>query len=228
MNRFLFAAGLSLLCASTARAQDVIAGKAAETMNSGGYTYVRVQTAKDSTWVAVPQQAVKVGSEVSYSKGLVMTDFHSKTLNRTFKTLVFSEGSAATAHGSKAGKAGKVAVSHGAPATSQLSVKIAKAEGQNAYTVAEVFAKRKELDGKPVAVRGKVVKVSEGIMDRNWVHLQDGSGDPKAGTHDLIITTTEMAKVGETVTALGTAAKDKDFGSGYRYQVLIEKGALKR
>ncbi len=225
MNRFLFAAGLSLLCASAARAQAVVAGKAAETMDSGGYTYVRVQEGKDSTWVAVPQQAVKLGSEVSFARGMVMTDFHSKTLNRTFKTLIFSEGPVSAGHG---GKAGKVAVQHGAPATAQLSVKIAKAEGQDAYTVAEVFAKRKELDGKQVSVRGKVIKVSEGIMDRNWVHLQDGSGDPKAGTHDLIITTSEMAKPGETVTARGTVAKDRDFGSGYRYQVLIEKGALKR
>lgn len=226
MNRFIFLAGISLFLVSTARAQEVVAGKAAETMDSGGYTYVRVQGGKDSTWVAVPQQAVKVGSDVSYAKGMVMTDFHSKTLNRTFKTLIFSEGPAAAAgHG---GKAVKAAPTHGMPATTQLSVKIAKAEGQDAYTVAEVFAKRNELSGKQVAVRGKVIKVSEGIMDRNWVHLQDGSGDPKAGTHDLIITTSEMAKPGETVTARGTVAKDKDFGSGYRYQVLIEKGSLKR
>jgi len=227
MKRFLLLAGVTLCCVSAARAQEVVAGKVAETMDSGGYTYVRVQEGKDSSWVAIPQQAVKVGAEVSYAKGLVMTDFHSKTLNRTFKKLVFSEGPAAagTGHG---GKAMKAAPAHGTPATNQLSVKIAKAEGKDAYTVSEIFSKRKELDGKQVAVRGKVIKVSEGIMDRNWVHLQDGSGEPKAGTHDLIITTSEMAKPGETVTARGTVAKDKDFGSGYRYQVLIEKGALKR
>ena len=226
MKRFILLAGAALFCVSAARAQEVVAGKVAETMDSGGYTYVRVLEGKDSSWVAIPQQAVKVGAEVSYSKGLVMTDFHSKTLNRTFKKLVFSEGPAAGAgHG---GKAMKAAPAHGTPATNQLSVKIAKAEGKDAYTVSEIFSKRKELDGKQVAVRGKVIKVSEGIMDRNWVHLQDGSGEPKAGTHDLIITTSEMAKPGETVTARGTVAKDKDFGSGYRYQVLIEKGALKR
>ena len=227
MKRFLLLAGVTLCCVSAARAQGVVAGKVAETMDSGGYTYVRVLEGKDSSWVALPQQAVKVGAEVSYAKGLVMTDFHSKTLNRTFKKLVFSEGPAAagTGHG---GKAMKAAPAHGTPATNQLSVKIAKAEGKDAYTVADIFSKREELDGKQVAVRGKVIKVSEGIMDRNWVHLQDGSGEPKAGTHDLIITTSEMAKTGETVTARGTVAKDKDFGSGYRYQVLIEKGALKR
>lgn len=225
MRRSIFLAAITLFCVSAARGQDVVSGKVAETMDSGGYTYVRVIEGKDSSWVAIPQQPVKIGAEVSYSKGLVMTDFHSKTLNRTFKKLVFSEGTAASAHGSKAGK---VARSHGQGAPTQLPVKISKAEGQDAYTVAEIFRKRKELDGKQVSVRGKVMKVSTEIMGRNWVHLQDGSGDSKAGTHDLLVTTSEEAKTGETVTASGTVAKDKDFGSGYRYQVLVEKGVFKR
>lgn len=225
MKRFLFLAGITLFCVSAARGQDVVAGKVAETMDSGEYTYVRVLEGKDSSWVAVPQQAVKVGAEVSYSKGMVMTDFHSKTLNRTFKKLVFSEGTAAPGHGSKGDKA---ALSHGQAAPPQLPVKITKAEGKDAYTVAEIFAKRKKLDGKQISVRGKVMKVSSEIMGRNWVHLQDGSGDSKAGTHSLLVTTSEEAKLGETVTASGTVVKDKDFGSGYRYQVLIEKGVFKR
>lgn len=225
MKRSILLAGVAFFCVSAARAQDVVAGKVAETMDSGGYTYVRVLEGKDSSWVAIPQQPVKVGAEVSYSRGLVMNDFHSKTLNRTFKKLVFSEGTAAPGHGSKGGKA---APSHGQAAPNQLPVKITKAEGQDAYTVAEIFSKRKELAGKQVSVRGKVMKVSAEIMGRNWVHLQDGSGDSKAGTHDLLVTTSEEAKAGETVTARGTVAKDKDFGSGYRYQVLIEKGSFKR
>lgn len=225
MKRSILLAGVAFFCVSAAQAQDVVAGKVAETIDSGGYTYVRVLEGKDSSWVAIPQQAVKVGAEVSYGKGLVMNDFHSKTLNRTFKKLVFSEGTAAPGHGSKAGKA---APPHGQAAPSQLPVKIAKAEGQDAYTVAEIFSKRKELAGKQVSVRGKVMKVSAEIMGRNWVHLQDGSGDSKAGTHDLLVTTSEEAKPGETVTARGTVAKDKDFGSGYRYQVLVEKGSFRR
>lgn len=223
MKRSVFLALITLFCVSAARGQGVAAGKVAETMDSGGYTYVRVLEGKDSTWVAIPQQPVKVGAEVSYS-GMVMEDFHSKTLNRTFKKLVFSEGTAASGHGA----GGKAPRSHGQAAPNQLPVKISKAEGQDAYTVAEIFSKRKELDGKQVSVRGKVMKVSSEIMGRNWVHLQDGSGDSKAGTHDLLVTTSEEAKAGETVTARGTVAKDKDFGSGYRYQVLVEKGVLKR
>ena len=224
MRNLLFLAGIILLCVSAARSQEAIAGKVVETMDSGGYTYVRVAQGKDSSWVAVSRQKVKVGDEVSFAGGLVMNDFYSKSLKRTFAKIVFSEGPAGAA---SAGREVKRAPAHGA-VSSQLSVKLAKAEGPDSYTVSEVFSGRAALAGKTVSVRGKVVKVSLAIMDRNWVHLQDGSGDVKAATHDLLVTTSEAAKVGETVTARGTLAKDKDFGSGYKYVVVLEKAALKR
>ncbi|MEK7721603.1 MAG: DNA-binding protein [Elusimicrobiota bacterium] len=236
MRRFFFLTGFFLICVlsirlncvaalhPTAPGQAVVAGKVIETMDSGGYTYVRVAQGKDSAWVAVAQQKVKVGDDVSFAGGVVMNDFYSKSLKRTFKKIVFSDG---PAKGGSAGPAMKNAPAHGT-AAGQLSVRLARAEGPDAYTVSEIFSRRKELAGKTVLVRGKVVKVSLEIMDRNWVHLQDGSGEAKAATHDLVVTTSEEARVGETVTARGTVAKDKDFGSGYKYVVLLEKAAFKR
>lgn len=230
MKRFFLSAGYLLVCAAAAPAQGVVAGKVAETMDSGGYTYVRVSQGKESSWVATSPQKLKVGEEVSFGGGPVMTDFYSKTLKRTFKKITFSDGRLG-------GAAMKGAVPHGSsmsapsghgPAPAQFTVKLAKAEGPGAYTVAEVFGRRAELAGKTVSVRGRVVKVSLDIMDRNWVHLQDGSGDPKAATHDLLATTSASPKVGETVTARGTVAKDKDFGSGYSYTVMLERTAFTR
>ena len=207
-----------------AAAQETVTGKVAETMDSGGYTYIRLAQGTESVWVATAQRKVKVGEEVYFAGGIVMNDFRSKTLNRTFKKIIFSDGSAQGGH---MAQAAQIAASHG-KVSDQLSVKISKAEGKDGYTVAEIFSKRKELDGKTVSVRGKVVKVSTEIMDRNWVHIQDGSGDAKAATHDLLATTSEVVKVGETVIARGTVAKDKDFGSGYSYAVILGKTAFKR
>lgn len=101
-------------------------------------------------------------------------------------------------------------------------VKVDKAAGPGAYTIGEIYAQRAALDKTKVTVRGKVVKVSGGIMDRNWIHLRDGSGDPAQKTHDLVVTSRDLAVVGDVVTATGTLAKDKDFGSGYRYSVIVE------
>ena len=113
-----------------------------------------------------------------------------------------------------------------APASSE-PIKVQKASGANAYTVAEIFEKADKLDKKAVVVRGKVVKVSKGIMGKNWVHLRDGSGDAGKGTNNLVVTTQDVPNIGDVVTAKGTLYKDKDFGSGYKYKAIVEEAAVK-
>ncbi len=101
-------------------------------------------------------------------------------------------------------------------------VKVAKATGKDAYSVAEIFANSKKLNGKTVRVRGKVVRYNPAIMGKNWIHIQDGTGDPMHNTHDLVATSTETAKVGEVITVEGKLAANKDFGAGYTYAAIIE------
>jgi hypothetical protein len=113
-----------------------------------------------------------------------------------------------------------------APASSE-KIQVEKAKGADAYTVSEVYGSAAKLDKKAVVVRGKIVKVSKGIMGKNWVHLQDGSGDPGKGTNDLVFTTTDDPKVGSVVTAKGTLYKDKDFGAGYKYKAIVEEATFK-
>ena len=103
---------------------------------------------------------------------------------------------------------------------------VEKAEGENSFTVEEIFAQAKELNGQKVRVRGQVVKYNANIMGRNWLHLQDGSGDPMHNTHDLVVTTTEELSGPNVITVEGTVAADKDFGAGYKYVVLIENSTI--
>ena len=105
---------------------------------------------------------------------------------------------------------------------------VEKAGGENACRVAEIFARAGELNGKTVQVRGKVVKNSRMIMGKNWLHLQDGSGDEAKGEHDLVVTTEDSAEPGEIVTVSGTVAADRDFGMGYSYRVLLENARVER
>ena len=113
-----------------------------------------------------------------------------------------------------------------APATSE-PIKVEKAKGADAYNVSETYEKAAKLDKKTVVVRGKVVKVSQGIMGKNWVHLRDGSGDQGKGTNNLVATTKDAPKVGDVVTAKGILYKDKDFGAGYKYKVIVEEATVK-
>jgi hypothetical protein len=105
-------------------------------------------------------------------------------------------------------------------------VKVEKATGQDAYTIAEVYEKKSGLCNNKVFVRGKVVKVLPKIMGKNWIHLQDGSGDEKKGNYDLVVTSQDMPSVGDVITVSGTVYTDKDFGAGYKYNVIVEEAII--
>ncbi|MDD3789448.1 MAG: hypothetical protein PHO94_12245, partial [Petrimonas sp.] len=91
--------------------------------------------------------------------------------------------------------------------------------------VADLYEQKNQLAGKTVTVEGNVVKVSEAIMGKNWIHIQDGSGSE--GTNDIIFTSaTQSATVGDHIVATGTVAIDKDFGYGYFYPVIVEEATF--
>lgn len=204
------------------------AGKVVETMNSGGYTYVQVDTGSEKLWAAAPEFKVKVGDSVVVPEGMPMTNYESKTLNRKFDVVYFVDSvMVGGVMAQAAGKPGE-AMPEGHP---PVAVESAKAAGVDLAgikkadaTVADLFA-NKGLAGKQVKVRGKVVKFSPEIMGKNWIHLQDGTG--KEGSNDLTVTTKMMAKVGDTVLITGTVANDKDFGYGYKYGVIVEDADVK-
>ena len=77
---------------NTAPAGISLSGKVVETMDSGGYTYVSLEDNGKKTWVAIPATAVKVGQLVTCQPGMEMKNFTSKTLNRTFESIIFSGG----------------------------------------------------------------------------------------------------------------------------------------
>lgn len=197
-------------------ALGVLKGEVLEVKDAGSYTYLRLKTSEGETWAAVSQSVVKQGAQVTIENAMTMTNFESKSLKKTFKTIVF---------GNLAGAANKVAP-HSVMTSDLGDIHVAKATGANARTVAEINSKVAELKDKPVLVHGKVVKFNPGIMGKNWVHLRDGSGTEADNSNDILVTTQSRAKVGDVVTVKGTVRADKDFGSGYAYKVLIEEATL--
>jgi hypothetical protein len=114
----------------------------------------------------------------------------------------------------------------GHPAVPFSKVNVEKSTARNGYTVGEIFAKGVSLNKQKVTVRGQVVKVNPNIMGRNWLHIQDGTGDPAKNTHDLVVTSADIAEKGAVITIEGTLAADKDFGFGYKYDVIVEDAVL--
>lgn len=71
---------------------SALSGKVVETMDSGRYTYVRLEKSGKKLWVAVPKMKAAVGQNISFRPGIEMIDFESKTLNRKFDKIIFSQG----------------------------------------------------------------------------------------------------------------------------------------
>lgn len=196
-----------------------VQGKVLETMNSGGYTYVKVEIGGAQEWYAGTPTQVAVGDTVVLPPNpMLMNNFTSPTLNRTFEKIYFVSaiGKVGGTAGASAGGGPHGKMPAAAPATDLTGIK--KAEG--GMTVAEVFKAGASAAGREVILRGKVVKYSPGIMGKNWLHVRDGTG--AAGTNDITITTADSAKVGDIVVVTGKLAADKDFGHGYKYALLIE------
>lgn len=222
---------------SNAQVEIPLMGKIVETMNGGGYTYILLQTSAKQVWVAIREMKVNVGQEIALMPGIEMTNFTSKSVNRIFESIIFSDGpisqqgSAAdqdhASHGGIHGNADSsqesTAGSKGAAPHSYEDIKIDKAAGPNAYTIVELFEKKSELNQKEVVIRGQVVKVSPQIMGKNWLHVQDGTGYPQNDTNDIVVTTGDLPSVGDVVIINGVLYADKDFGSGYRYDAIIEQ-----
>ena len=206
-----------------AQGAPMVTGPVLETMNASNYTYVRVKTDAGDVWAASGEFKVAVGDRVTLALEMPMENFHSETLKRDFPLIYFTtrigrEGEVPpampammSAHGRPAG---------GAAGAAQVTEPIQPAPGGT--TVAKVWADRKALAGKTVTVRGKVVKFNGGILGRNWIHIQDGTGAAADGTNDLLVTSDAAAKIGDVITITGTVAIDKDFTAGYAYAVLVE------
>lgn len=221
-------------------------GVVQETFGASDYTYMRLKTEGGEMWAAVTKAAVKTGDEVTVVNAAPMDGFESKTLNRKFDRIVFGELAApgpnaaavaaapvAPGHvpGADPDVRRQMAAQHAMAASGPADVgkiDVKKAEGSSGRTVAELYAQKAALKGQEVAVRGKVVKFTAGVMGRNWIHLRDGSGSREKKDDDVTITTHDAVAVGDVVLVRGTVSLDKDFGAGYVYAVLIEGAKVAR
>lgn len=210
---------------SSANDENTGSGIVAETMTSGGYVYVRL--AEDNTWVASSPIAVTVGDKVTYSGGMTMKDFHSRTLDRTFDFILFAgrleviNPVNGDAHANTEPN-DPLAVDKSAVPVAPFAGEIAPLEGGK--TIAEIHIGLEQMKDQPISLRARVMKISLEVVGKNWVTLQDGTGTAPADK--LIATTLEIPNVGDLVTVAGVIHTDVDLGSGYSYSVLLEEASF--
>jgi hypothetical protein len=201
-------------------------GVVLETIETGGYVYVQLDTGGRRVWAAAPQQGVEVGDQIATPPGMPMPDYYSKSLKRTFDLVYFVAYISVEGPGGSTApvKANELRAPH-PPVESEIVDLSGISKAEAGTTVGEIFDQRSSLANQEVVVRGRVVKFTPRIMGKNWIHLRDGTAGAE-GSNDLTVTTSSVASVGDTVVVRGRIALDKDFGYGYQYDVILEDASI--
>ena len=160
------------------------------------------------TWVSVPDVDAEVGDYVLLGQGALRTDVPIPELGEQAREVVD------IAH-----------IQVVDLATAERAVRMVSPA--DAVPIETVYAQLDTRADSEIVVVGTVMKAPQAV-GWHWVHLQDGTGDPGAGTHDLTIKTQQAVTVGQRVAYRGILRKDVDLGFGYHYAALVENGALVR
>ncbi|MEM7154662.1 MAG: hypothetical protein AAF799_17570 [Myxococcota bacterium] len=169
-----------------------------------GFQLLEVSQGSVRTWVRVPDVGVRVGDYVLLGQGRMQPDVDIPELGTVARELVD--------------------IDHVQVADYDTAVRSVRSPAPaDAVAIEAVYAELAARADREVVVYGTVVKAPDAIGYR-WVHLQDGSGDPAAGTHDLTVKTQASVTVGQRVAFRGTLRRDVDLGFGYHYDALVEGG----
>ena len=212
----LFALIFALM--SSLNAGDVFEGVVVDTLDGGGYTYLQIEDAKKKYWIAVEGLKIDKGTEVRFTEELRAKNFESKSLNRVFDEIVFASN---LQYRTSVPESANIAL------VTEL-VKVSPYQQKDTISVAQAWKERVKLNGKNISIRGKVVKVSKNIMEKNWIHIQDGTGEGAEVGRIVFTSKDDTINVGDVVTAQGIVSADKNFGSGYVYKIIVENASFKK
>lgn len=158
------------------------------------------------TWVEVPHVAAQVGDHVLLGRGTARADVPIPEAD-----LVAPE---------------VVDIAHVRVVDAETARRAVAGEApEGALGVGQAYAELDQRAGTEVVVFGRVVKATSAVGSV-WVHLQDGTGDPAAGTHDLTVQTQAQVETGQWVAFRGTLRRDVDLGFGYHYDALVEAATV--
>ena len=194
-----------------------------EVVQTSSYTYLKIKEEGDVYWGAIPRRDDLVeGNTYYFDSFMEMENFPSKELDKTFDKIYFIQGISDEPFSAETSSSGQNQQMGKSKVGSMEFEPMDAVEG--GITIAELFANKEKYEGKIVILRGHVVKYSEAIMNKNWAHIQDGTTSD--GNFDLTITTLGEVEVGDITTFEGKVILNKDFGYGYKYDVLLEDAEL--
>jgi len=199
-----------------------------EVLPTSRYVYMNVIEAGKQFWVATGKQDITLGNTYYYHGGLLKTNFESKEYKRVFDTIYLVTSLVAEGHGNNTGNL-TADFSEGTSASQTNSERKdipthteAIVQHKGSIKIADLVANPTAYEGMTVQLTGKCFKINPNIMNRNWIHLQDGSKDD----YDLVITSNTFVPEGKVITIKAEVSLNRDFGAGYRYDLILENGTV--
>lgn len=198
--------------------------KVLEAVPTTKYLYLKVSEGDHQYWMATGPTEVETGAVYYYNEALIRADFESKEMQRVFDTIYLVTRIVPEAQVKNLKPVKSIASPPEETASSEESGMMGQDGVQDATAVqiADVLNNPGAYQGQWVEVSGTCTKVNEGILNRNWIHLKDGSADEK----DFVITSAATVKPGDVVKMKAVVRMDKDFGAGYKYAVILEDGVV--
>lgn len=195
-----------------------------EVLPAKRYVYINVSEGNSKFWIAVRKQEIKKGETYYYRGGLLKTNFESKEYNKVFDTIYLISSLVSQDHAkhvselnTRVQKSNPIVQKEDIPTHTDNIV-----AHKGTIRISELVKDPKKYEGHSIQLSGKCVKINPNIMDRHWIHLQDGSKNE----FDLVITSNTFVPEGSVITIRGTVVLNKDFGAGYKYDLILENGTL--
>jgi hypothetical protein len=198
-----------------------------EILTATRYLYLNVSEGNEQFWIAVRKQEVNVGETYYYKRALLKTNFESKENNKVFEKIYLVTKLVSANHGNEQEtKINNIDISEVTDVNKSKAEKVESSKSivtvEGSVKIAELVENISKYEGKTVQVSGKCVKINPGIMNRNWIHIKDGSKDD----YDLVITSDTFVAEGTMITMKALVSVNKDFGAGYKYDLILENGVL--
>lgn len=197
-----------------------------EILTATRYLYLNVSEGDEQFWIAVRKQEVKIGDTYYYKRALLKTNFESKENNKVFEKIYLVTKLVSSNHGNEQDPKINIDINDVADVNKseakEVDVPKPIITQKGSVKIAELVENISKYEGKTIQISGKCVKINSGIMNRNWIHLKDGSKDD----YDLVITSDTFVAEGTMITMKALVSVDKDFGAGYKYDLILENGVL--
>jgi hypothetical protein len=198
-----------------------------EILTASRYLYLHVKEGEEQFWIAVRKTEIKIGGMYYYKRALLKTNFESKENNKVFEKIYLVTSLVPVNHGNEQGSLKDINISSAVDDINISDVKtVEKSENitqhKGSVMISELVSNPNKFEGQIIQISGKCVKVNAGIMNRNWIHVRDGSQDD----YDLVITSDIFVPEGTNITMKALVSINKDFGAGYKYDLILENGVL--